>query len=723
MVKKVYSVTGFDCAHCASKAEEHISKHEDVSFAHMDFSTNTLYITFKKEYWDVEKLADIIKEVESDPLEISFKENEVKTNNKLFTNTMWWILGRIIFSLIACAIAIFVLGDDSFRYVRFGIYGFLVVLNGYDIVNKIIQHIIHKTNIIDHNLLMVIAALGALTLAIINAGNPSPSIENGSYVMAFDEALESAMVLILFQVGRLVESIATNKSKKALSEAISLRLEKAKLVKEEEIVEVAPEMLAVEDIILVTSGDMIPVDGIVLDGEAYLDTSSITGEFTPVRAKEGDELFSGYLVKEGNLHIKVQKTYQNSHISKVIQLISEGNERKSKADEFIAKFAKWYTPIICLVAILVLVLGGLISKDWMSWTNKSLEVLVTGCPCAVVISVPLAYFSGIGLASKNGIVIKGSNYLDRLYEINKILLDKTGTLTKGVFKIEEVVPNIVRKEDLLEALYAAECLSNHPIGKAICIDIETSELKKEQSDYLEIAGKGVSTTYKGKRILAGNASLLNDQNIDFSENDNGLTTVYCAVDGRYYGYVTLNDELKVNVNKAISYFKSNKIETVLVTGDKKAQALDLQNKLSLDRVHYELYPEDKLSILNKEKDTKSVVAFVGDGINDAPSLVQSDVGIAMGGIGSDIAVENADVIIMNDDPYSIVKAIKVSKKARHSAIFNIVFALVVKISIMFLAILNKTLSDTLLMTLAVLADTGLTVVLVINSLLLINRKV
>ena len=724
MEKRIFNISGFDCAHCAAKAEQHISKQQEVEYAHLDFAGNKLYITFKNKPWDVEELSKVIKEVEEDPLDISIYEKGVKAETKLFTKKMWWQLIRIIFAFTITLVCIFLLGYSSLNWLRFVLYVVANIVIGYDIFYKLFLHIKNRTNIIDHYLLITLACVGSLTMAIIAlVHNEQRLIQVAdNYYFALDDAMESVMVMTLFQVGSIVESVASNKSKNAISRAVSLRVNTANLIKDDEIIVVDPEELKVGDSIVVTAGEMIPVDGTIYEGDGFIDTSSLTGEYVPVHGKVGQEVYSGCLLKSGSLHIKVKRIYADSAVSKVLELINSGSEKKSRADEFIARFAKWYTPMVMVTSLLVFVIGGAISQDWFTWLHTGLEILVVGCPCAVVISVPLAYFSAIGLASKNGIVIKGANYLDELSRLGLLVTDKTGTITEGSFKITKIAPNGISEEELLNNLYAVECLSNHPIGKAICHDVDVNKLAKKQQDFQEIAGFGCKTRMDDKEIVAGNAKLMKQEAVEFESVNEAGTIIYCAVNGKYVGYVILNDTVKEETKELVSNLHKEKIEVLLLTGDHEENAKHICADLNIDRYHAELLPEDKAVILEKEmeKQTKKT-AFVGDGINDAPSIKRSDIGIAMGGIGSDIAVENADIVIMNDDPSKIYDAIKISKIARNTSIFNIAFALFIKFAVAILAIIFPELRY--MMYVAVIADTGLTVMLVINSLLLLYRKI
>ena len=628
------------------------------------------------------------------------------------------LLARIIIGVIVIIINLTVLERfDNSGWIRFAIYTATTVLLTYDVTWRVIKHIKNLNNIIDHNLLITIAVMGATALAVIHL------LKAGEEEHGVHFAMEAMMVVGLFQVGQIVEKIATNRSKLAVMNAIQLRVEYANLLKDGEVRKVDPEELEIGDNVVISAGEMIPVDGEVVSGSAYVDKSSLTGEFVPVLTDlENSEVFAGCLVKTGSITIKVNKKYEDSAVAKIIELISNSGEKKSKADEFIAKFAKWYTPAIVIISALVLVIGGIITQDWSEFVVRGLEILVTGCPCAIVISVPLAYFASVGLASKKGIVIKGTNYLDQLNNVDKIVTDKTGTLTHGVFTITKVA-NVdgVSEEELLNALYAAESLSTHPIAKAITHDVDVKALAAKQVDYKEIAGFGVQTTYEGEVIYAGNAQFMRNNGVEHIEEDAIGTIVHCKKGDKYLGYIVLYDEVKKEAYEMVKLLHKEKKGVVLLTGDKKENADYIKAELGLDRVYSELTPDQKTEILEREMSvTNRAVAFVGDGINDAPSIMRADVGIAMGAIGSDIAVENADVVIMNDDPAKVYEAVKIARIARHTAIFNIVFALFVKFVVAILVLILG--SKYIPMIVPVLADTGLTVVLVINSLLILYRK-
>ena len=717
VIKKTYHISGFDCPNCAHKSEEHLSKHDEIESCHIDFSTNKMFVTYKNKPLTVEQIAKVIAQVESDPLDIKELEGKTEHKEKLFTKGMWFLLGRVLFAIIVILINLLVLEHfDPTGWIRFIVYTATTVLLTYDVTWRVILHIKNRRNIIDHNLLITIAVIGATALAVIYL------LEEGGQEHGVHFAMEGMMVVGLFQVGQIVEKIATNRSKLAVMNAVQLRVEYANLEKDGQVIKVDPEELNIGDIVVIGAGEMIPVDGQVVEGSAYVDKSSLTGEFVPVLTDvNNQEVLAGCLVKSGLIKVQVSKKYEDSAVAKIIELISNSGEKKSKADEFIAKFAKWYTPAIVILSVLVLLIGGLITGLWRDYVVSGLEILVTGCPCAIVISVPLAYFAAIGLASKNGIVIKGTNYMDEINNLKKIVTDKTGTLTHGVFTIQKIVPaDNIKEEELLDALYAAESLSTHPIGKAICHDVNVKEIAALQSDYKEVAGAGVQTIYKGEHIYAGNISFMHQTGVEVNKAEEQGTVVYCQKDGKYLGYIILNDEVKKEAYDMVRLLHKEKMEVVLLTGDKNENALALQKELGIDRVYSELTPEDKTLILEKEMTGNSKnVAFVGDGINDAPSIMRSDVGFAMGAIGSDVAVQNADVVIMNDNPSKVYESVKIARIARHTAIFNIVFALLVKAIVAILVIIPQI---SIPMVVPVIADTGLTVVLVLNSLFILYRR-
>lgn len=739
LTKKVYHISGFDCANCASKAERHLNNQKNIESAKIDFAANKMYVTYVGEACSIAKLSDVIKEVEEDPLDLyeETSEKKEKHEQKIFTDAMWVILLRVIFASVITAVCVFLLGKYEYNWLRFGLYLAAYLIVGYDVAWKVIQHIRYRTNPLDHNLLITVAAIGAFTLCIIQFLNLTTYGDHilhhlgENYYIAMDHAMDALMVVILFQIGRIIEGVATNKSKAAVMKAVELRVDTANLITDDGVKVVSPEELTIGQHILVKVGELIPVDGVVIDGDAQVDTSSLTGEFVPVRASKDTCVFSGCLIKQGQITVEVKKIYADSTVSKIIELITSGGEKKSKADEFISKFGRIYTPAVVVAALLTTLVMGLIGTfvpngpNWMNSVYYGLEILVTGCPCAIVISVPLAYFAAIGLSSKHGIVVKGAAFLDKLVNLGTVVTDKTGTLTKGSFSIQVVKPNGISSEELLEYLYAVESLSSHPIGKAICHEKDVEKIAAKIKNFQEIAGFGVEGDYNGKHIIAGSSKLLDKYKVEHEKATEIGSVTYVAVDNKYLGYVILSDELKDSAIEMVKLLHKQGIEVVLLTGDHEENAKDLAEKLSIDRYHSQLLPEEKAEILEEEiKKSGKAVAFIGDGINDAPSIIRSDIGIAMGGIGSDIAVQNSDIVIMNDDPVKVYDAVKIAKMARHTAVFNIIFSLIVKLSVAVLVIVQEFVhSFEIPMYIAVLADTGLTVLMVLNSLAVLYRKV
>jgi len=706
MIKKSYHITGFDCAHCALKSEKHLNKHPAINNAVIDFAKDKLFIEYKDKELTIDEILKSIAEVESDPIEIVDATKE-KKRYKIFNKDFWYTLARVLIGVTIILVCSIALTHEQF-YIQLGLYAFGIVLLTYDVTWKVILHIAHKENPIDESLLITLCTVGAFIVAII-AHEPH----------FFMEAL---MVVTLYQVGKIIEGIATNKSKEAVARAVNLRIEHAAKLVNGEIQEVSPEMLDVNDMIVVTAGEYIPVDAIVISGDGQVDTSSLTGEFVPVSAKEGMELYSGYLLKEGTLNLKVIRTYQNSAVSKIIDLISNSGAKKSKADEFVSRFAKWYTPIVFIVSLLVAIIGGAITNNWKDWVILGLKMMVVACPCAIVISVPLAYFAALGLASKNGIVFKGTNYIDELNRMEKLVTDKTGTLTKGVFEISKIVPIGVKQDFLLDVMSSVESLSNHPIGKTIAKLKKSSVLSE---NFEELAGLGVCAEYKGDMVLIGNSKLLNEYEIEFEEVDENGVVVYCVYDGKYIGYLVISDEVRESSKELVSSLQNSGVDVVLLTGDKEHNTQKLCNELGIKKYYSSLLPDQKIECLEKELSNKYATGFIGDGINDAASIKRADIGFAMGAIGSDAAIESADVVIMNDEPMKVYDSIRIAKIARHTSVFNIIFALSVKIGVELAAIITSLLGkgELIPMWLAVLADTGLTVLMVINSLLILYRKI
>jgi Cd2+/Zn2+-exporting ATPase len=716
--KVIYHISGFDCPNCAAKVERFLNKEEYIQNATIDFTNERMYITYREEPLDVEKLKEVIKTVESDPLRIERIHQGRKVQQKLFDKKTIFNLSRIVLSTILLLVGIFAFNEETQFLIQAIFIGISALICLYDIIWKLIQNIIHLRNPIDMNLLLTLSSLGVLTLSILIHYSVIP---HGKFHI---DLMDGAMVIILYQVGELFEHIASGKSKNAISNAIDLRADTANLITDNKVVEVKPETLKVGDKILVRIGEIVPADGEIIDGQGTLDTSSLTGEPMPVDALVGMNALSGSILRSGSITIRINKVFADSTISKILELVQSSGERKAKAEKFITKFARIYTPAVFLIGILFAIISGLVTHDWAQSIFGGLAILVVSCPCAIVISVPLAFFAGIGLASKRGVVIKGANYLDSLCKIGTVYIDKTGTLTYGDFKVSDWVTNGVKQEELKESLLAAESRSNHPIAKAICLHQNVSSLALKQENYEEVAGLGVKTEYEGNIILAGNVELLKNNGVLVEEVEVGGTAIYVAKNGKYIGYVVLKDVVRDKAKELVKKLNSIGIEVILLSGDKESTVKEVADAVGIKKYYAKLLPQDKTKYVEKaieNRENGKLVAFAGDGINDTPSIIRADVGFAMGGIGSDVAVENSDVVIMQDHPLKIYDSIKIAKKTKRVAIFNIVFSLAVKVAVIIL-ILTGVLGH-MGMTVAVLADTGLTVLMTFNSLMLIYRKI
>ncbi len=623
---------------------------------------------------------------------------------------------RLSVALILAIVGLFYLNEANFGvWVNFVVMGIAWLIVGYDIVYKAFHSLIKEKNPFDENMLMLIASIGAFCLRLFGKD------ENEIFGNEFFEAF---MVAFLFQLGDIFEDLATDKSHEAISNAIGLRAKKASLLKDGNILTVEPKDLSIGDEILVKVGEIIPADGVILSGSGDVDMSSLTGEFNPVVKKEGDLVNSGTILKSGSLKVRVNKSYEDSTVSKIIALVEESSGAKSKADKFITKFARIYTPIVVAIALLIafippLCIGMNSLETWKEWIRIGVSILVISCPCAVVVSVPLAYFAGIGLASKYGIIVKGGSYFDELNRLGVLVTDKTGTLTRGKFVVEECHPESVSLEKFQEYMIAAESRSNHPIAKAIVGETNLAPYSEKISEYTEKAGYGEILTYDGHTLLAGNEKLLRENHISFTKANEIGTIVYLAIDGKYAGYLLLNDEIKENSFKTIQDLHKMGVKSVMLTGDKKESALKVANELQIDEVHSELLPEDKTNLLKEKLTGGKAVAYVGDGINDAPSIALADIGVAMGGAGSDLAVENANIVIMNDDVSKIVTAKKIAKATRNRAIFNVVASLLIKLAIATCSILIPSFP----LMIAVFADTGVTLLMVASSVSLLAYRV
>ena len=576
---------------------------------------------------------------------------------------------------------------------------------GYDILQKAGKSILNG-RAFDENFLMALATVGAFVVAVWT--------KSGDYV-------EGIAVMLFYQIGELFQSYAVGKSRRNISALMDIRPDYANIERDGELVQVDPDEVEVGSVIVVQPGEKVPLDGVVLSGSASLNTSALTGESVPRDVHEGDEIISGCIDMSGVLKIRTTKAFGESTVSKILDLVENASSRKSQSEAFISRFAKVYTPLVCIAALLlalavpgVRMLAGL-PADWVNWIYRALTFLVVSCPCALVISIPLSFFAGIGGASKEGILIKGSNYLEALSEAKILVFDKTGTLTQGVFEVTGVHHNTMEEERILDYAAHAECASSHPISKSLQKAYGKPIDRSRVSDIEELSGHGIVAKVDGHAVAAGNAKLMKKLGIDYVDCHSAGTIIHMAIDGAYAGHIIVSDIVKPHAKEAVAELKHAGVKkTVMLTGDAKRVAEQVAGELGIDEVHSELLPGDKVAqveALLANKGKKEKLAFVGDGINDAPVLTRADIGIAMGAMGSDAAIEAADIVLMDDDPLQIAKAIKISRKCIGIVKQNIVFSLVVKFGCLALTAIGVT--D---MWAAIFADVGVMVLAVLNAI-------
>lgn len=609
---------------------------------------------------------------------------------------------RIILSRIVLAILLFITAMlfTHSTILKCTVLGMAYLIAGYDIIFKALKNII-KGQVFDENFLMGIATIGAIGIK---------------------EYPEAVMVMVLYQIGEYLQDKAVEKSQNSITELMDIRPDYANIEKNGDLIKISPYKVKIGDTIIVKTGEKIPLDGIIIDGTATLDTSALTGESRPREVKIGDEAISGCINTNGLLKIRVTKEYGQSTVSKILDLVENASSKKTKTENFITKFAKIYTPVVVLAALFLAILPPLIfGSNFSVWINRALTFLVISCPCALVISVPLGFFAGIGGASKCGILVKGSSYLELLSKPETIVFDKTGTLTQGCFKVVKIVQQEgTTKEELLELTAYAESYSNHPIALSIKKAYDKSIDKNKISEISEIAGNGVRAEINGCSILVGNENLLKNHNISYQKANETGTIVYTAKNSKFLGYIVISDKLKEDAQKAIIELKKLKLQTVMLTGDTEESGLTVAKELNIDKAYTQLLPIDKVDkiedIIEQKTKNKSVI-FVGDGINDAPVLTRADVGIAMGGLGSDAAIEAADVVIMDDKPTKVATAIKIAKQTLTIVKENIAFALGIKLLFLILGAFGF-----VTMWGAVFADVGVTLIAVLNSLRALKIK-
>lgn len=611
------------------------------------------------------------------------------------TKRLW----RIIIGAAVLATAVLLNLNNEWLQIALFIISYIIV--GGDVVKRAVKNIF-KGQVFDENFLMSIATIGAFFI--------------GEYP-------EGIAVMLFYQVGELFQSYAVGKSRKSIASLMDIRPDYANVKKGDELVKVDPDEVQIGDIIVIKAGEKIPLDGKVIEGSSMIDTSALTGESVPREVEVGSDILSGCININGVITAEVTKEFGESTVSKILDLVENASSKKSNSEQFITKFARYYTPVVVIIAVFLAIIPPLVidGATFSDWIYRALAFLVVSCPCALVISIPLSFFGGIGGASKKGVLVKGSNYLEALAETEIVVFDKTGTLTKGVFNVQEIHPEGVSKEELLELTAHAESYSNHPISlslkRAYSKEIDNGRI----SDVEEISGHGVIATVDGKKVMAGNIKLMKMMDIPYFKGELIGTVVHVAVNNKYIGYIVISDEVKEDSAQAIKELKAANIkQTVMLTGDNKSIGSKVAKELGLDKVYAELLPADKVEKLEElfsQKSKKGKLAFVGDGINDAPVLARADIGIAMGGLGSDAAIEAADVVIMTDEPSKIATAMKISKKTLKIAHQNIVFAIGIKIIVLILSAFGIA-----TMWAAIFADVGVTIIAVLNAFRALNVK-
>lgn len=703
--RKILILEGLCCANCAAKIERETGKISGVQASAVDFMSRKLIIDIGNKGKIDEIISEakkIISKIEPDVKVIIIEENKTR-DLKSYDHAdkhahEHGVLNKddfVKFALGVAAFGIVTILNFSF-WIEFTLYFVSYLLIGGDVLLKAIKNI-GRGQIFDENFLMCIATVGAF---------------------AIKEFPEAVAVMMFYQIGEFFQDLAVSRSRKSISELMNIRPDFANLKVGQSIRKVSPEEVKVGDFILVKPGEKIPLDGRVVEGNSMLDTSALTGESVLREVHTGDTVLGGFINKNGLLTIKITKEFGESTVAKILDLVQNASSKKAPTESFITKFARYYTPAVVILAAALAFLPPLFinSATLSEWVYRALVFLVVSCPCALVVSIPLGFFGGIGGASKNGILVKGGNYLEALNNVEIVVFDKTGTLTKGVFKVTEIQPkNNITKEELLQYAAYAESYSSHPIAVSILNAYGRRVNKTEIQGYNEIAGEGVEVRVKGKEILAGNSRLMKNQGILYNPVEAAGTVVYLAVDKQYAGYILISDELKEDSAKAIEALKAIGVKkTVMLTGDNKVAGEKVASRLGLDEVYSELLPDqkvDKLEIIDSKKSSSGKLIFVGDGINDAPVLARADVGIAMGGIGSDAAIEAADVVIMTDEPSKIVTAIKIAKRTKRIVWQNIIFALAVKAVILTLGALGVA-----TMWEAVFGDVGVALIAVLNAM-------
>lgn len=677
MKRYKYNINNLDCANCAREIEEMLNNNTNFNNAVVNFSTCKISYESDKDY-TLEELNTLIKSVEPDAYITLNEEVEESTSKEYY-------LSILIIALVI------------------GLLGYFLPLP------KIVKIILY---LISYSLLLYKTSINAIKLLKKGSGINENALITVSCIGALliGEVLEGMMVITLYTIGKILEEKAINNSRKSIKDLLDIKEPFAYLVDGKKIVKIPVEEVKKDDVLVVKKGEKVPVDGVIIKGSSSLDTSALTGESELVSVNVSDEVLSGSINMGDVLEIKATNTFSNSTVAKILDLLESATDKKTKTENMVTKFSKVYTPIIIGLAILITIILPLIFKvPFKTSLYRALTFLVISCPCAIAISVPLSYFTGIGTASKKGILVKGSNYLDNLSNTTSIIFDKTGTLTNGTFNVEkiEVLDNKYSKEEIIDILIKGESLSNHPIAKSI-LKLKNGKIdNSDVLDYKEIEGNGISFKLNKKNVLIGNSKLCGcDIDADLHLN----------INGKHVASVVINDGIKENAKETISKLKNSNIKTYMFTGDKKAVALNIGKKLGLDEIKYEMLPQDKFEAFEKVSDNSEVTIFVGDGINDAPVLRRADIGISMGGVGSDSAIEASDIVLMSDELSRIPLAINISKYTKRIIKENLIFAMSVKVVILLLSVFGYA-----NMWLAVFADTGVTLLTILNTLRIMNK--
>lgn len=694
---KKYKLNNLDCASCAAKIEDGIRKLDDVKFVNVSFASLSMTIDTD----NIEKVKTRIKEIEPEVEVEDHDEGKTLVSTSELAENKVAIIKAASGLLVLLAGMIFQeeLHNTPFHIAEYAVFVVAYLVVGWNVLASAVRNIV-RGQVFNEHFLMAIATLGAF---------------------AIDEMPEAVAVMLFYVVGELFQDIAVGRSRKSIKSLLEIKPDYANLKLGAEINKVSPEEVKIGDTIIVKPGEKIPLDGTVLEGSSFVDTAALTGESVPRKIKENDEVLAGMINQSGLLTIEVKKTFGDSSISRILELVENATSQKAETEKFITTFAKYYTPVVVIGALLLAVLPPLIisGATFNDWIYRALVVLVISCPCALVISIPLGYFGGVGRASRKGVLVKGSNFLDALTQVNTVVFDKTGTLTKGEFKVSEIVTsNGFSKEEILEFAAYAEYGSNHPVAKSITEafhnKIDNTRIKQTE----EISGHGIKAIIDDKTVLAGNDKLLHKEHVEHPVCNVDGTVVHVAFNHVYAGYIIISDSLKDDAAEAIEKLKARNIQTVMLTGDNKYAAESFARKLGINRYYPELLPEDKVkhieTLINESKGGK--VAFVGDGINDAPVIARADVGMAMGALGSDAAIETADVVLMTDSPSKVIDAIDVAKKTRTIVWQNIIFALGVKLFFIVLGIFGiATMWE------AVFGDMGVALIAVFNAIRILKN--